>query len=40
MGFAFAALHWSPQQYLDSTAHEFFAGYEAWRGTNCTDAES
>lgn len=37
MGFAIAALHWTPRQFMDSTSHELFAAYESWRHMNCVE---
>jgi hypothetical protein len=34
MGFAAAALHWSPATFWASTPHEFFAAYEAFLTMN------
>lgn len=30
-----AALGWTARQFMDSTNHEIYAGYEAWIRINC-----
>lgn len=40
MGFCMAELGWSPRQFMDSTNHEIFAGYEWWRSANCVKKEA
>jgi hypothetical protein len=37
MGLAFAAFHWSTEDFWASTAHEFFSGYEVWQEMNSTE---
>jgi len=34
MGLAVAAFHWSPTDFWQCTAHEFFAAYEAYEAMN------
>ena len=34
MGLAFAAFHWTPAAWSQSTPHEFWAAYEAYRAMN------
>lgn len=40
MGFASAALGWEPGQFWNSTPHEYWAAFEAWKLMNCTQPES